>query len=108
MKSELRRYSMEIEDVPYARVPQSYINEYEDKSGEWVYADVAISVIKELEEQNEKMLNSLKMCTELLMLISMDPANSPFPLTPVSDMRPQILDVISNAVEVITDIEGQQ
>ena len=72
--------------------------------GDWVkWEDVT-----KLEKQNEKMLYSLKICTELLMLISMDPANSPFPLTPVSDMRPQILDTISNAVEIITDIEGEK
>jgi hypothetical protein len=42
------------------------------------------------------------------MVISMDPDNSPFPLAPVSSMRPQILDAISVAVEVITEIEGEQ
>jgi hypothetical protein len=65
MKSELQRYSMEIEDVPYSRVPQSYIKEYEDTSGEWVYADVAISTIKELEKQNEMMYTTLKKLMEM-------------------------------------------
>jgi hypothetical protein len=64
--------------------------------------------VKKLEEQNEKMLGSLKICTELLMLISMDPANSPLPLEPISSMRPQILDAISVAVEIITNIEGEE
>lgn len=89
----LRRYSMEIEDVPYAQVPQSYIKEYEDKSGEWVYADVATATIEELEEQNKKMLGVLK---KLLHV-----ANNAVPVNFVKELD----EVIGHCKQVINEIE---
>jgi hypothetical protein len=93
MKSELRRYSMEIEDVPYAQVPQPYIKEYEDKSGEWVYADVALPTIEELEERNEKMLDVLK---KLLHV-----ANNAVPMNFMKELD----EVVGHCKQVVNEIE---
>jgi len=92
----LQRYSMEIEDVPYSRVPQSYIKEYKDKSGEWVYADVAIATIEELEQQNKKMLDALN------KLINV--ANHAVPMNFMKELD----EVVGHCKQVVNEVEGEE